>query len=315
MSRKVVSILVMMVLMVSMLSMFAAAEYPEKAVQFIVPWSPGGGSDTLMRIVAKHAEKYLGVPVPVINKPGVSGTVGLRELKNKTGNGYTIGQVHEGLLAAYHVGITDINCDDFIPVAAMTSSPQFLAVRKDAPYDNVEEFVEYAKNNPGDVSVGITLKGIPHIWAAIFEKALDTEFKYVSYEGTGERVQALAGGFIDIAMIDYASGNQFVENGDFKFIAFASEERSEKMPDIPTLREKGYDMIWTVQRGVVLPKGTPEDIVKTLETALKKTANDPEYVEAVEKTGSEVQFRGQEDYQAYLEKLDADIASVAEDIK
>ncbi len=316
MSKRVVSsLLVAVFLIVAFASVVSAQDYPERPIEFIVPWSPGGGSDTLMRLVASHLEEYIGVPVPVINKPGGSGTLALREFRDANPNGYNISQIHEGLLAAYHVGITDINYDDFLPVAAMTSSPQYLAIRKDAPYTNVEEFVEFAVNNPDEVRMGVTLQGIPHVWAAILENNLDTSFRYVSYEGTGERVQALAGGFIDAAMIDYASGVQFVENGDFDFIAFASEERSQTMPDVPTMMEKGYDMVWTVQRGVVLPKGTPEEIVEVLEEALEQVANDPDYVEAVEKTGSEVIYRGQEQYLEYLEKLDNDIAEVAEDIK
>lgn len=316
MSKRVLSSFVVAVLVVVAFSgIVGAQEYPNKPIEFTVPWGPGGGSDTLMRLVANTLEEYIGVAVPVINKPGGSGTLGLREFKDAKPDGYSISQIHEGLLAAYHVGITDINYDDFLPVAAMTSSPQYLAIRKDAPYSNLEEFVEFAVNNPGEVKMGVTLQGIPHVWAAILENGIDTSFRYVSYEGTGERVQALAGGFIDAAMIDYASGSQFVENGDFDFIAFASEERSETMPDVPTMREKGYDMIWTVQRGVVLPKGTPAEIVEVLESALEQTANDSEYVAAVERTGSEVIYRGQEQYLEYLEKLNNDIAAVAEDIK
>lgn len=316
MRRKVLSILILIsILVVGVFGVVSAQDYPSKPIQFIVPWSPGGGSDTLMRIVANYLEEYIGEAVPVINKPGVSGTLGLRELTNKPANGYHIGQIHEGLLAAYHVGITDLNYDSFIPVASMTNSPQFLAVKQDAPYNNLEEFIDFAIENPGEVRFGVTLKGIPHIWAAILESKLETEFRYVGYEGTGERVQALAGGFIDAAPIDYASGIQFVETDKFKFIAFASEERSEKLPDVPTFAEHGYEIIWSVQRGIVVPKGTPQSAIDVLEENLRKTANDENFVADVEKAGGEVKFRGQDNYINYLETLDKDIASVADQIQ
>jgi len=316
MSRKVLSIIILVsILVVGVFGIVSAQDYPTKPVQFIVPWSPGGGSDTLMRIVAKYLEENIGEAVPVINKPGVSGTLGLQELKEKPANGYHIGQIHEGLLAAYHVGITDLNYNDFTPVASMTNSPQFLAVRADAPYNNLEEFIEYAKANPGEISFGVTLKGIPHIWTAILESKLDTKFRYVGYEGTGERVQALAGGFIDAGPIDYASGIQFVESGKFKFIAFAAEERSGKLPDLPTFAEEGYEIIWSVQRGIVVPKGTPQDVIDVLEKGLRETAENEDFVTDVEKAGGEVKFRGQENYINYLETLDKDIAAVADQIE
>ncbi len=316
MRRKVLSILILTsILVVGVFGIVSAQDYPNKPVQFIVPWSPGGGSDTLMRIVANYLEDYIGVAVPVINKPGVSGTLGLKELMDKPANGYNIGQIHEGLLAAYHVGITDINYDSFTPVASMTNSPQFLAVRSDAPYTNLEEFIEYAKNNPGEIRFGVTLKGIPHIWAAILESKLETEFRYVGYEGTGERVQALAGGFIDAAPIDYASGIQFVESDNFKFIAFAAEERYPQLPEVPTFLENDYNVLWSVQRGIVVPKGTPQDVIDVLEEGLRQTANNENFVEDVEKAGGEVKFRGQDNYIDYLDTLNNDIADVADQIQ
>jgi len=94
-----------------------ADTYPERAVEFIVPWSPGGGSDTLMRLVANNVQPFLGVEMPVINMPGVGGTVGLREASRRAADGYTISQVHEGLLVATETGITDLAWDDFDPIA------------------------------------------------------------------------------------------------------------------------------------------------------------------------------------------------------
>ena len=316
MNRKIFIITVFIVCFLVLNGLGVAAEtYPNKAIQFIVPWSPGGGSDTLMRITAKYLEKYLDSPVPVINKPGVSGTIGLQEFSTKPSNGYYIAQIHEGLLSAYHTDITDLNYDSFLPVVALTDSPQYLAVKADAPYDTFEEFIDYAQENPGEIKFAVTIKGIAHIWGAILENYADIQFKYVSYEGTGERVQALAGGFIDASIIDYPSGIQFVEDGRFKFLASATEERLEVTPEIPTIKELGYDIIWSVKRGIVLPKGTSEDIREILENAFSKVAADPEYITEIEKVNSSVNFMGSESYQAYLDKLDKDIAKAAEKIK
>lgn len=108
-----------------------AEDYPDKAIEFIVPWSPGGGSDALMRIISNAAPKDLGQPMPVINMPGVSGTIGLKELAQKDPDGYTVGQIHEGLMASNATGLTQLNWDDFQPIASLASSPQYLVVNAD----------------------------------------------------------------------------------------------------------------------------------------------------------------------------------------
>jgi len=288
-----------------------AKDYPNKPIEFIVPWATGGGSDILMRIVAKYLEKYLGVPVPVINKPGVSGTLGLMEVVDKPNDGYTISMIHEGLPTAYHLGITEINYDDFLPVASITGSPQYLAVAQDFPANTVEEFIEYAKEHPNEVLFGCTMRGIIEIWGSLLEENAGIRLKYVSYEGTGDRVKALAGGFVNAIIVDYPSANQFVKAGNFRFLASATKERLKWTPDIPTMIESGYDMEWSVRRGIVVPKGTPLDRVKILEEGLKKVAQDKDFIETIETTGGDVDFISFEDYGPYLKKLDEDTALAA----
>lgn len=309
---------IMLVLVICLVIGFSgstfADNYPTHPVEFIVPWSPGGGSDTLMRIVAKYLGENLGVAVPVINKPGVAGTLGLMEAVDKPNDGYTIAQIHEGLPTAYHLGITEINYDDFLPVASMTSSPQYLAVGQDFPADTMEEFVEYAKEHPNEVLFGCTMRGIIEIWGAMFEDLAGIQFKYVSYEGTGDRVKGLAGGFVDSIIVDYPSANQFVKAGKFKFLASATKERLEWTPDIPTMIESGLDMEWSIRRGIVVPKDTPLDRVKILEEGLRKVAQDKNFIKDIETAGGDVEFVSFEDYGAYLKKLDADIARAAEKV-
>ncbi len=311
---KSVLVFVLVILFFFNISTFAE-EYPERAIQFIVPWSPGGGSDTLMRIVAKHLEKYLEVPIAVINQPGVSGTLGLKEFLSKPNSGYYIAQIHDGLLAAYLTGITDVNYDSFIPVASMTSSPQFLAVNENTPYNTFEEFVSYAQEHPDEITCGMTMKGIAHFWMAILADAIDTSFKYVSYEGTGERVKGVVAGFVDIIPVDYPSSYQYVRSGQIKYLASATSERLELTPDIPTMKEFNYDIIWDVKRGIVVPKGTPEDRIMILNEALKKVANDEDFINEIQKTGGVVEFIGYEEYTPYLDKLNEQMAKVADKVQ
>ncbi len=290
----------------------AAEEYPEREIELTIPWSPGGGSDIEGRIVAEHAEKNIDTSFVIVNLPGVGGTVGLEELAEKEANGYNIGQIHEGLLVAHHTGITEINYDTFEPIASMSSSDQILAVSSDLGVDTLEEFVEYGQSN--EVRFGGTVAGIPRVWVEQLGRSLDINYNLVGYEGLSEAIQALAGGHIDAAIVDYASARDFVEAGHMKFLAIGTEERSESLPDLPTFTEKGYDITLSVVRGYVAPEGTPQEAIDVLAETFEETANDPEFVEAIRNVGSEVNFMGPEEYREYLDKQDAIIEEISADI-
>ncbi|MEM8957804.1 MAG: tripartite tricarboxylate transporter substrate binding protein [Pseudomonadota bacterium] len=288
-----------------------AEDYPTRAVEFIVPWSPGGGSDTLMRLVAGNIEPFLGAEMPIINMPGVGGTVGLREASRRDADGYTISQVHEGLLVASETGITELNWDDFDPIALMTASPQYLVAHPTDDYSTFEEFVAFAKENPGEITLGVTLGGVPHLHAAMIEQAYGLEFAYVGYEGTGERIRALVGGNLDTAIGDISSSKQFVDNGDLIFLAVGSGERVAATPDVPTFKESGQDLELNVTRGIVMPKGAPQDARDALEAALQALSEDPTYIEQTNNAGADVLFRGQEDYRTYLSNLNDTVVSLS----
>lgn len=283
----------------------ASDAYPERPVEFIVPWGPGGGSDLLMRLVGKHLEDELGKAVPIINMPGASGTIGLREASRRNADGYTISQIHEGLLIAHHSGVTDQNWDSFEPVARMTGDNSVLVVHTGTGWETFEDMVAAAQDGPGEYRLGVTLGGIPHLWAVQLEQDTDTQFRYVGYEGTGERLRALAGGHIDMAIEDYHSARAFVENGDMTVLAAATPERLEELPDLPTLKELGHDLEFLVTRGIVVPKGTPEDIIATLEQALEAVAQSDEFRTDIANIGGNVSYLNREDYIDYLERTDA----------
>jgi tripartite-type tricarboxylate transporter receptor subunit TctC len=289
-----------------------AQSYPERPVEFIVPWGPGGGSDTLMRIVANNITPYLGAEMPVINIPGVGGTVGLTEASRRAADGYTISQVHEGLLAATATGLTELAWDDFEPIALMTGSPQFLVAASDQPFDTFEGLVEYAQANPGELTIGVTLGGVPHLHAAMIAEAFDLDWRYVGYEGTGERIRALVGGNLDLAIGDISSSLQFAENGDVVFLAAGSTERLPQTPDVPTLTELGAELDLLITRGIVMPLGAPEEAQAALEAALEELSQDPTFIEQINNAGADVLFRGREGYTAYLSSLSATVDRLAE---
>lgn len=292
----------------------ALAEFPERPVQMIVPWGPGGGSDIQMRVVANHAEQYLGQPIPIINMPGVSGTMGLADAREREPDGYTIAQIHEGLLVAFHTDMTDVHTSDFEPIASFTSSTQFLVVGADSEWETFEDFVAHAAENPGAIRVGVTLAGTPHLHAAMIEDAAGVEFSYVGHEGTGERVRALVGGHIDAVIGDVSSVQEFVENGDLRYLVAGSAERHPAAPDTPTLMELGHDVELSNNRGVYAPAGTPEDRLEALDAAFANLAEDEEFIAAIEATGAEMIYRGRADYEAYMNELDDVVERLAEQL-
>ncbi|MDP2699130.1 tripartite tricarboxylate transporter substrate binding protein [Thalassospira sp.] len=287
-----------------------AQDYPEKSIEFIVPWGPGGGSDALMRIVAQGLAEETGQAIPVINMPGVGGNVGLAEFAKRAADGYTISQIHEGLLVSNKTGITELNWDSFIPVALVASSPQYLTLSKNDNFSTFEELVTYAKANPGKVRAGVTLAGIPHLHMAMIEEAMGLEFSYVGYTDTGERVRALIGGNIDIAIGDISSAAQFVENGDLIYAAVGTAERTDDAPDVPTLKELGMDAELIITRGVVLPAGTPQETVDALEGYIEKVMAREEVIRLMGNAGADAVFYGQDAYRTYLEKLDASVSKL-----
>ncbi|MFN3662267.1 Bug family tripartite tricarboxylate transporter substrate binding protein [Yoonia sp.] len=289
-----------------------AQDYPTRPVEFIVPWAPGGGSDILMRIIANNISGYLGAEMPVINIGGVGGTVGLAEAVRRPADGYTISQVHEGLLTATAVGMTDLAWDDFDLIALMTASPQYLVAATDQPFDDFEGMVAYAQENPNALTVGVTLGGVPHLHAAMIAEAFDFEWRYVGYEGTGERIRAVVGGNLDVAIGDISSSLSFAENGDLIFLASGTEERIAQTPDVPTFMEMGADLDLLITRGIVVPKGVPEDVQVTLEAALEQLAMDETFIQQINNSGADVMFRGREDYTTYLRNLSDTVERLAE---
>ncbi|MGY6549896.1 MAG: tripartite tricarboxylate transporter substrate binding protein [Roseinatronobacter sp.] len=267
-----------------------------------------------MRIVAEHLPRFLGANVAVINLPGVGGTLGLREAARRPPDGYTIAQVHEGLLVATATGVTEVAWTDFEPVALVMSSADLIVTPSNRPFDTFEGLVEYAHANPNRLTVGVTLGGVGHLYMAMIANAFDLDLRFVGFEGTGEIIRAAVGGHIDIAAGSFTAASQFVENGDLVFLATGSRERMDEAPDVPTLTELGADMEMSLSRGIVVPQGVPEDIILILETALREMSEDEAFIEHMTRLGGDVSFRDRAEFTAHLQTVDAMVQLLAEEI-
>lgn len=291
----------------------SAEDYPNREIEMVIPWDPGGGSDIEGRVVVDHLENTIDESIVVVNIPGVGGTVGMEELLERDANGYNIGQLHEGHIVAHHSGVTQINYDDFVPISSMSASDQILTVSSELGVDSLEEFIEYGQEN--QINFGGTISGIPRVWVEQLGRELDINYNLVGYEGLGEAIQALAGGHVDAVIADYPSASEFVEAGHMKFIAIGTEERSDAVPDVPTLIESGIDFTMGINRGYVAPGGTDPEIIAILEEKFEEVANSEEFRDEIESLGASVNYMGQEEFTNYLEEQNRIIEEVISSIE
>ncbi|MBI3126785.1 MAG: tripartite tricarboxylate transporter substrate binding protein [Candidatus Tectomicrobia bacterium] len=281
----------------------AAAAYPERPIKLIVPWPAGGDTDGIFRPFGPQLQKYLGQTVVVANVGGASGTKGAREAKGSPPDGYTLYAIHDYIHLTYYTGVANVKFSDFAPICSLSSTPAILTASPKTPWKTWQEFLADAKKRPGQISAAVTLGSTSHIFPALVEKAAGIKLKYVSYEGLAPRMNALLGGHVDLGESNLTQKGK-VQAGQLKFLAIATEKRHPEIPNVPTFKDMGLDIVYDVTRGLVVPKGTPEAIQAKLEDACKKAAAEPKFADDMAKQGTEVRFRDRKGYAAYLKRTD-----------
>jgi tripartite-type tricarboxylate transporter receptor subunit TctC len=290
-----------------------AAGYPDRPVKLIVPWAAGGDTDNIFRPFGQAFEKALGGTVVIANIGGASGTVGAREAKNSPPDGYTLYAVHDYIHSTYYTGVADVNYTDFEPVCSVSSTPSVLTASPKTTWKSLKDLVADAKAHPGKITVGATLGSTSHFFPALVEKAAKIKFKYVSYDGLAQRMNAILGGHIDLTDGNLTQKGK-VDAGQLRFIAIATEKRSPELPNVPTFKELGYDVEYAVTRGIMAPKGTAADILGTLETACGKAVKDAAFADSMKKQGTDVRYMGRKDYAVFLKKNDELNKNMARDL-
>jgi tripartite-type tricarboxylate transporter receptor subunit TctC len=280
------------------------AAYPERPIRMIVPWAAGGDTDNIFRPFAPALQKALGgATVVIANVGGASGTVGAREAKGSPADGYTLYAVHDYIHSTYYTGITDVNYWDFEPVCLISATPSIVTASPKTKWTSMKELVDDAKSHPGQFSVGATLGSTSHFFPAMVEKAAGIKFKYISYDGLAQRMNAILGGHIDLTDGNLTQKGK-VDAAQLKFLAIGTEQRSPELPNVPTLKELGYNVVYSVSRGLLVPKGTPADILSKLEGACGLAAKDPAFAESMKKQGTEVRYLDRKGYAEFLKQND-----------
>jgi tripartite-type tricarboxylate transporter receptor subunit TctC len=297
----------------ALLSLSALAAYPERPVRLIVPWAAGGDTDNIFRPFGPLLQKHLGQTVVIANIGGASGTRGAKEAKDAPADGYTLYAVHDYIHSTYWAGVADVKYSDFEPICLLTSTASVLTASPKTPWKSLPDLLADAKARPGQITVGATLASTSHFFPALIEKATGVKFKYVSYEGLAPRMNAILGGHVDLTDSNLTQKGK-VEAGQLKFIGIATEKRHPEMPSVPTLKELGVNVVYDVSRGIMVPKGTPADVIAKLGTSCAAAAKEPAFAQAMKLQGTDVRYLDRAAYAKWLKETDDLNHNLAKDL-
>ena len=281
----------------------ASAAFPDRPIKLIVPWAAGGDTDNIFRPFAPLLQKHVGQTVVIANVGGASGTKGAKDAKDSPADGYTVFAVHDYIHSTYYAGVADVAYSDFEPICLIATTPSVLTASPKTSWTDWKGLLADAKARPGQITVGATLASTSHFFPALVEKAAGIKFKYVSYEGLAPRMNAILGGHTDLTDSNLTQKGK-VDAGQLRFIAIASEKRNAEIPNVPTLKELGVNVVYDVNRGLLVPKGTPADVQAKLESSCMAAAKEPAFAEAMKKQGTEARLLGRKEYGAWLKKND-----------
>jgi tripartite-type tricarboxylate transporter receptor subunit TctC len=268
-----------------------ADEYPSRSIALVVPFSAGGPTDTLARILAERMTRSLGQTVLVENVTGAGGTIGNNKVIKAAPDGYTamIGHIGTHVLAPAVQGLPTNYLNDFEPVALVATNPQVIVSRNGVPAKNLQELVAWIKANPGKVSYASGGVGTPtHIMGADFSQRF-APLNILHYRGSAPAMQDVMAGHVDLSFDQAATGLNFARAGKVRAYAVTSPTRIPSAPDIPTVDEAGlpgfYMSVW---HGIWLPKGTPPEIVARLNAAVREALADPDVRKRFADLGQEI---------------------------
>jgi tripartite-type tricarboxylate transporter receptor subunit TctC len=275
-----------------------AQNYPTKQINLIIQAAPGGLSDLTARTVGSVASEILGVPIVFTNRPGAAGAVAMSYVKESRPDGYTIGYVPVELAMVEALGYAqDLNPSSFDLICASNIAAATITVRADSGWETLEDLVEWCKANPGKLRVGNSGTGsVWYVAGASWAKAAGIEVNHVPFDGAAPAVAAIMGKHIDMVPVSEMEVRSGVESGELRILAVLSDERSQYNPDVPTLKELGYDITVAAWGGFAAPKGVPAEILAVLEDAFGQGVQSERFAEVTKANGYSAFYLNSEDF-------------------
>jgi tripartite-type tricarboxylate transporter receptor subunit TctC len=301
-------LVVLLVCMLSLPLIAQAQDFPNRPINMVAPFPPGGQADLMARPTAAAMEKILKSPVVVVNKTGAAGAVGMAFVANSKPDGYTL------LMALSSISIIPeadklfdrkpaYTMDQLIPVALVSADPTILVCRSDRPWKSVKEMVEDAKKRPDGISYSSSgIYGTLHMAMEMLIHSAGIKLKHVPYGGAAPALTALLGGHVDCMASGPAVVLPHIKAGKLRPLAGWGEKRVAVLPDLPTLKELGYNAEFYIWAGLFAPKGTPEPIMKKLRDTVRAAMQEADFKAALDKMETPIAYLDAPEFQKFWDK-------------
>lgn len=278
-----------------------ATTWPERPLTFICPWPAGGTADMTMRALCTAAARHLGQTIVFENRAGASGMLGLKAMASAKPDGYTIGQIPISVARFSQLGSVQVDPLKDLSYIARTSGQTFgIAVRSDSAYKTLKDLVAAARARPNQVTYASAgIGGATHVGMEEFALAAGVQFNHIPYKGGAPAMQDLLGGQVE-ALADSSAWAPHVKAGKLRLLATWGARRTQDFPDVPTLREQGYDVVVDAPNGVGAPRGLEPAIERRLREAFKAAVASPEFTSACDKIDAPVMYLDGSEYAQYM---------------
>ena len=277
------------------------AKFPNRPITYVVPVPPGTGTDLSVRLIAKEAEKYLGQPIVVVNKPGAALTIGTAAVASAKPDGYTIG--FSGGPPLFFTPL--LERVPYHPLKDLRMVMQYggfnfgVIVKADSPFKTFKDLIAFARQNPKKLAYGTTgTNSMPHITMERIATQENVQVTHIPFKGTPESQTALLGGHLLAAAGDF--GYSLVESGETRVLLLFKEERSNEYPQIPILKDLGYHFPYPMIIGIITARAVPDGIVKKLDEAFSKAMKEPGFINGMKELRLPIQYRDSKELDAYV---------------
>jgi tripartite-type tricarboxylate transporter receptor subunit TctC len=284
----------------------AAADYPDRPIEMIITFPPGGPTDLAARVVQPAFAKALNVPVVLVNKGGSGGAVAMDAVAKAKPDGYTIAATVRSTISITPAvqGNVPYRLKDFEVIGTYAASPQALVVKKGAPWRSLEELVNDVKANPGKHSYGSAGQGTnSHLAMELLKLARGLDMAHVPFQGSGPLKNAVLGGHVPVAAVSLSTMIPLIKSGDVVALVISGEKRNPAVPDVPTMAEKGVpEASLSTTMELYAPAKTPKPVVERLAQALAAAMKNPDTLAALEKAGLEPDYHSPEASRQQIER-------------